>query len=180
MADFQICIIVPLNKWKCYDRFWIFVKFWSSEWNTENKMSELYFNEESDIFWGRYMCQWSLSLHRSSTISGWVWKEKRRVVVKAMRKKLSISTLQLPICYILEYEISISANADIAKTKREKQIVFVVEKWMQCLSYYITLYYRGVQGKHLAIQLLWASARLLVTRASLVYLVDEFFFLFLV
>ena len=97
-----------------------------------------------------------------------------------MRKKLNISTLQLPISYILEYEISISANADIAKTKREKQIVFVVEKWMQCLSYYITLYYRGVQGKHLTIQLLWASARLLVTRASLVYLVNEFFFLFLV
>ena len=61
-----------------------------------------------------------------------------------MRKKLNISTLQLPISYILEYEISISANAVIAKTKREKQIVFVVERWMQCLSYYITLYYRGV------------------------------------
>ena len=61
-----------------------------------------------------------------------------------MRKKLNISTLQLPISYILEYEISISANADIAKTKREKQIVFVVERWMQCLSYYITLYYCGV------------------------------------
>ena len=26
----------------------------------------------------------------------------------------------LPICYILEYEISTGANADIAKMKREK------------------------------------------------------------
>ena len=29
-------------------------------------------------------------------------------------------------------------------------------------------------GEHLAIQLLWATARLLVTRASLIYLVHEF------
>ena len=34
--------------------------------------------------------------------------------------------------------------------------------------------------KHLAIQLLWVSARLLVTRVSLIYLKDEFCFLFLI
>ena len=36
------------------------------------------------------------------------------------------------------------------------------------------------QGKHLTIQLLWAYARLLVTRISLIQLIDEFFFWFLV
>ena len=46
---------------------------------------------------------------------------KKRVVMRAaMRKKLNIFTLQLPIYYILEKEISISVNTDIAKTKREK------------------------------------------------------------
>ena len=30
-----------------YDRFWG-IKFWSSERNTENTMSHLYFNEESN------------------------------------------------------------------------------------------------------------------------------------
>ena len=36
--------------------------------------------------------------------------------------------LQLPIYYILEQEISTGANADIAKPKRKKKIVFVVER----------------------------------------------------
>ena len=35
-------------------------------------------------------------------------------------------------------------------------------------------------GEHLAMQLLWTIARLLVTRVTLIYLVDKFFFLFLV
>ena len=35
------------------------------------------------------------------------------------------------------------------------------------------------EGKHLTIQLLWVSARLLVTCISLIYLIDEFFFWFL-
>ena len=42
------------------------------------------------------------------------------VVMRAMRKKLNISTLQLPIYYLLELEILIGANADIGKTRREK------------------------------------------------------------
>ena len=37
----------------------------------------------------------------------------------------------------------------------------------------------GVREKHLAIQLLWATAQLLVTRVSFFYLVDEFCFLLL-
>ena len=33
---------------KCYDPFKNFIKFWSSERNTENEMSHLYFNKEND------------------------------------------------------------------------------------------------------------------------------------
>ena len=33
----------------------------------------------------------------------------------------------------VKQEISTGANADIGKAKREKYIVFVTEKWMQCL-----------------------------------------------
>ena len=40
--------------------------------------------------------------------------------MRAMRKKLNIFMLQLPIYYILEQEISTGANADIVKTKRGK------------------------------------------------------------
>ena len=40
--------------------------------------------------------------------------------MKAIKKELNIFMLHLPIYYILEYEISIGANTDIAKTKREK------------------------------------------------------------
>ena len=43
---------------------------------------------------------------------------KKRAVMRAIRKKLNIFTLQLPIHY--------------TKTKREVQFVFVVERWMQC------------------------------------------------
>ena len=52
-------------------------------------------------------------------------------------KKLNIMTLQLPIYYMLYWNIGISirisigANADIARTKREKGIVIVVKRWMQ-------------------------------------------------
>ena len=53
--------------------------------------------------------------------------------MRAMRKKLNIFMLQLPVYYILEQKISSIANTDTANTKREKQIAFVAEKWMQCL-----------------------------------------------
>ena len=57
------------------------IKFWSCERNTENTMSHLYFNEESDA--AKYMWKWSLSLHHG--------------------KKLNIFTPQLLIYYI-QYE----------------------------------------------------------------------------
>ena len=40
--------------------------------------------------------------------------------MRAMRMKLNLFTIQLPIYYILEKEISIGTNSDIAKKKREK------------------------------------------------------------
>ena len=46
-----------------------------------------------------------------------ILNRKKCVVMRAMRKKLNIFTLQLPTYYILEQEISTGANEDIAKTK---------------------------------------------------------------
>ena len=48
--------------------------------------------------------------------------------MRAMRKKLNTFMLQLPNYYTLEQEILSGANADIAKTKRENKLVFVVER----------------------------------------------------
>ena len=76
---------------------------------------------------------------------------------------------------VLEQEISIGANADIAKTKREKQIVFAIERWMQLLRLKSQ---NAREASHHAVFM--GICRLLVTRVSLIYLVDEFFFLFLV
>ena len=45
---------------------------------------------------------------------------KKSAAIRAVRKKPNIFTLQLPIYYILEQEISIGASANIAKTKQEK------------------------------------------------------------
>ena len=55
-------------------------------------------------------------------------EQKTCVVMKAMRKKLNIFMFQLSIYYILEQEILIGANVDIAKTMKEKQIVFVIDR----------------------------------------------------
>ena len=60
-----------------YDRFWSLIKFWSSERNTENTMSHLYFNEESDY-------------SEENTCDNEVQH----------RKKLNIFTIQLPIYYL--------------------------------------------------------------------------------
>ena len=97
----------------------------------ENMMSDLCFNEviilrkiqvTMKTFTPPFFNHFSLNLNR-----------KKRVVMRALRKKLYIFTLQLQIYYILEQDISIDANADISKTKQEKQIAFVVQWWMQCL-----------------------------------------------
>ena len=74
--------------------------------------------------------------------------------MRTMRKKLNKVMLQLSIYYILEQEISAGANANIAKIKGEKQIVFVVERWIQCLLLRLN---PGARGKHLTILLLWVK-----------------------
>ena len=56
-----------LNKY--YDRFSGFTKFWSSEINTENTMSQLYFNEES------YYSEENTCDNVCSIISVWAWTE---------------------------------------------------------------------------------------------------------
>ena len=94
-------------------------------------MSDLYLNEESYYF-AKNTCDNEVFNppffnHLSLSMS-----IKKRVTMRAMGKKLNVSTLQLLIYYLLEQEVSVSAR-----------------------------------GKHLAMQLLWASARLLVTCVSL-------------
>ena len=73
--------------------------------NTENTMSHFCFNEESD-YSEKNTCD-----SVCSTISLWAWTEKR-AVMRAMRKKLNIITLQLPIYNIF------AVNADISKMKQ--------------------------------------------------------------
>ena len=97
--------------------------------------------------------------------------------MRDMTKKLNIFTLQLRIYYILEQEISHWCKCQHCKNEARE---------VDCLCY------REVDGMliasakiperegNLTIQLLWATARLLVTRVSLIYLVDGFFFFFLV
>ena len=61
-----------------YDRF-LGIKFWSSDRNTENTVSQLYVNEDS-YYSEEKTWKWNISLHH--------------------RKKLNILTPQLPIYYI--------------------------------------------------------------------------------
>ena len=108
--------LTKINDNAVYESVIVFKFHWIlNQWekHCKNTMSDLYFNEESEenVSWGKYKWQWRLSLYHSSSISVWAWKEKKRVVMKAMRKKLNICTLQLPM---------IGAYTDIAKTKRGK------------------------------------------------------------
>ena len=65
-----------------YDRF-SGIKFWSSERNTENTMSNLYFNEEGDY-------------SEENIIDNNVF----RSTILYQRKKLNIFTFQMSIYYI--------------------------------------------------------------------------------
>ena len=97
--------------------------------------------------------------------------------MRAMRKKSKIFMLQLLIYYTLELEVSIGTNEDIGKTKREKQIVFVVERWMQCLLLRLKSRSAREASSHAASMGNCPT----VSHTCLVYLSsDEFFFLFLV
>ena len=91
--------------------------------------------------------------------------------------KVNIFTFQPLIYYILEKEISIAANSDIAKTKSEKKIIFVVERWIQCLTLRLKSQSAREAYRH---PVLWATAKILVTRASFICQLYEWFFFFLV
>ena len=96
---------------KCYDYFSSFIKFLSSERNIENTMSDLYLMKKVIVlkkiqvtmktFAPQFSNHFTLSLNR-----------KKSVVMRAMRKKLNIFTLQLPIYYILQKE-SLSITFEI-------------------------------------------------------------------
>ena len=63
--------------------FHVFIKFWSNERNTENTLSHLYFNEESD-YSEENACD----------------NEIFRSTILRYRKKLNIFTPELPIFYM--------------------------------------------------------------------------------
>ena len=80
--------------------------------------------------------------------------------------------------YSCEEEINLTpqdriGNIDWCKCGCEcKKMVISAE------SFFLLLWLNhGVQVEHLTIQLLWVTTRLLVTRISFIYLVDEFFLL---
>ena len=64
-------------------------------------MSDLYFNEESDYSEENTSCNEDL---RSTILQPFQFEpgQKKLVLMRAMRKKLNIFTLQLPIYYTLE------------------------------------------------------------------------------
>ena len=127
-------------QWKTGKKYWKYdVRF---IFNEERDYSEENTSDNED-FRSTIFNHFSLSLNR-----------KKRVEMRAMRKKQNIFTLQL----------SIVANAGIAKTKREKQIVFVVERqrWMQCLLIRIKSHNAREASCH---QFLWATA----LRVGLIY-----------
>ena len=70
-------------------------------------------------------------VYRYSSKQMFLGKHRKAPVLDSLFNKVVV--IQVLIYYILEQQISAGANADIAKTKRKKQIVFVVERWMQCL-----------------------------------------------
>ena len=60
------------------------------------------FNEESNYFEENASDNKDFRSTIFSTISVWAWTEKKHVVMRAMKKKLNVFTLQQPICYTLE------------------------------------------------------------------------------
>ena len=125
-------------------------------------MSHLYFNDESDY-------------SEENTCENEVF----RSTILHHRKKLNVFTLQLPIYYI-QYQNRKSHLMQMRTLqKRSDRKKLSLLQRGGCNAYRFGQNPR-TRGKYLAIQLISTSARLLVTRVSLIQLVDEFFFLFLV
>ena len=120
---------------------------------------------------------WKLKILMLRVPIYYVLEQEVSIGMRAMRKKSKIFMLQLLIYCTLELEVSIGTNEDIGKTKREKQIVFVVERWMQCLLLRLKSRSAREASSHAASM----SNCPTVSHTCLVYLSsDEFFFLFLV
>ena len=97
---------------------------------------------------------------------------------------LTIKPFALPIksFFLSCFRMSLNREKRVvmrAMRKKQKKLNIFT---LQLLIYYILEQEIsiGARGKHLVIQLLWASPRLSVTRVSLIYLVDEFLSSFLV
>ena len=91
-------------------------------------MPDLYFNEESDYSEvntcdNKVFCYPILQPFQFNP-------EQKKTCGNETHEKetINIFTVQLPIYYILEQEISICENADIAKTKREELIVVALKR----------------------------------------------------
>ena len=137
------------------------IPFQVSLWNAENTMSHLhYFDEESE---------------ENRTCDNEVFHSS----ILHQRKKWNIFRLQLSIYYI-QYK------------NRKSWLVQMrtLQKWSKrnrlsslltggCNAYSFSKIPERKESFPSS-QLLWASAQLLVSSVSLIYLVDEFFFLFLV
>ena len=84
-------------------------------------MSDLYFNEKNDYSEENTSGN---EYFRSTILQPFQFdSEQKKTCGNEDHERETTETkhmLQLPICYILEKEISISVNADIAKTKRQK------------------------------------------------------------
>ena len=138
-------------------------------------MSRLYFNEENDYseentFDNEVFCSTILQLFQLEP------EQKICVLMRAMRKKLNIFKLQLVIFYILGQGIFISAIAYIAKMKLEKQIVFIADKWMQC----VLLQLKSQSLREASCHPAFMGICRAISHTCQPYLLDEFFFLFLV
>ena len=133
-------------------------------------MSNLYFNEESDYSeentsvnenFDFIILHFSLSLNR-----------KKRVV-SAMRKKLTYSRFS---CRFIKCQNRKSRLVQMQTLENEAREIHCLccGEVMQCLM--LRQNPRACE-KYLATQLLQATARLLATLVSLIYLIDQFFLL---
>ena len=147
-----------------YDRF-SGIKLWSCERNTENAMSHLHFNEESDyseentcenevfcstlerniftpqllIYYKQYQNRKSRLVQMPEAATGGALRKKVSFKMSQNSQKTPVSE-KTPVklqnfTEHLFYRTTLYDcfwNPDIAITKREIYIAFVVEYWMQC------------------------------------------------
>ena len=94
--------------------------FWSRE--IQKIRFQIYILMKKVIILRKIQVKWRLSLHHFSNISVWAWTEANCPIMGAMRKK----NIHTSAAVLLHIRIGNLDNANISKTKREKQIFFVV------------------------------------------------------